>query len=218
VFYAFPLPSEEIKQGDIFMNIPCVELGPLDELLISEEGAPPDKMTNLPWHEVIHSSEEGATAALVGIYPVPAIVITQSCDAARKDYITLCEIIELSEIKAFCDYKTKSLKNLAQDLVDHNRKMPEIFYLPPDSDVGFTDKMVAVFSNTIRVPREELERLKNNRKGRLNDVAYEHFREKLAHFFHRYAFNEWYILSKKELEAHKRYQSLDSGLRYDHQK
>lgn len=218
MFYVFPPPAEDIQQGDIFVNIPRVELPSLRKLMIIEQGAKPGKLTSLGWDEITQSNEKDATAALVGLQAVPAIVITQTCDAARKPYVTLCEIMQLSEVKAFSTYKKDSLKKVAGDLIKHNRNKPDIFYLPPDSKIGFTEKMVAVFSNTIRVGRDDLERLKQDRTGRLNDIAYEHFREKLAYFFHRYAFNEWYILSKEELEAHKDYCDLDQQHRYNHQK
>lgn len=73
-------------------------------------------------------------------------------------------------------------------------------------------------TSTIRVPREGLEKFKAYRSGRLNATAYEHFREKLSHFFHRYALNEWYILSKEEIAQHKRYSALPPEQLYDYQK
>jgi hypothetical protein len=34
--------------------------------------------------------------------------------------------------------------------------------------------------------------------GRLKDMADEHFREKIAQYFRRYPYNEWYPLSQEE--------------------
>ena len=42
------------------------------------------------------------------------------------------------------------------------------------------------------------------RVGRLKDMANEHFREKLASFFRRYAYNAWYPLTKEEFEAYEK--------------
>jgi len=78
--------------------------------------------------------------------------------------------------------------------------------------------MVVDFTNTIGVQREALENFLANRKGRLNKIACEHFREKLSHFFHRYAWNEWYILNKEEIGSHKEYFNYKPERLYDWQK
>jgi hypothetical protein len=58
------------------------------------------------------------------------------------------------------------------------------------------------FLVTLRVPRLELEQLRQLRKGRLNDVAAAHFRERIAEFYRRYAYDEWYSLDPAEMEAY----------------
>ena len=40
--------------------------------------------------------------------------------------------------------------------------------------------------------------------ARLNDLADEHFRERLAEYFRRYPYDEWYPLDKAELEEYRR--------------
>jgi len=42
------------------------------------------------------------------------------------------------------------------------------------------------------------------RVGRLNEVASEHFRERIGGFFRRYAYDEWYPLDKAEFEAYRK--------------
>jgi hypothetical protein len=64
--------------------------------------------------------------------------------------------------------------------------------------------MGADFLTPIRVPRLTLERLLNFRKGRLNEVAKQHFRERLAEFFRRYAYDEWYPLTRDELAEYRK--------------
>lgn len=213
MFYDFPPSSDQIKQGDIFMNIPCVAFDFSSEFSVLEKG---DKPVILTWEEIVNDKKD--VAAILGIDSVPAIVATQTCDAQSKEYITLCQIVELSEIDAFKEYEKKPTNTLVKDLIKRNREMPGIFYLPLDSNVGFSKKMAVVFANTIRVRREGLEKFVTNRKGRLNKMACEHFREKLSHFFHRYAWNEWYILNKEEIAAHKMYSTLPSEQLYNHQK
>jgi hypothetical protein len=53
------------------------------------------------------------------------------------------------------------------------------------------------------LPRGELGDLRKLRKGRLNITAYEHFRERIAEFYRRYPYDEWYPLDKAEMETYK---------------
>jgi hypothetical protein len=68
--------------------------------------------------------------------------------------------------------------------------------------MGFAEPMVANFGIVIRVSRIDLEELRENRIGRLNDVAIAHFRESFSQFFRRYAYDEWYPLSKDQFDAY----------------
>jgi len=42
------------------------------------------------------------------------------------------------------------------------------------------------------------------RKGRLNPVADEHFRERIGEYFRRYPYDEWYALDRDELDEYRR--------------
>ena len=64
--------------------------------------------------------------------------------------------------------------------------------------------MATDFTVTIRLPREDLEQFRFCRQGRLNDVADEHFRERLSEFFRRYPYDEWYSLDDEELAEYKK--------------
>jgi hypothetical protein len=64
--------------------------------------------------------------------------------------------------------------------------------------------MAADFYVTIRVAREDVEELRHLRQGRLNDIATAHFRERIAEFYRRYAYNEWYPFSPDELAEYKK--------------
>jgi len=211
MFYETTSNTDEIGQGDIFLNIPrCIDIE-FENVMIIENGK--EKLTNIPWGEIIEKKME--VAAVLGVTPTPAIVATQKCDAQQNNYITLCEIVRLTQLKAF---QNLSIKKKAKELVQKNREMPGIFYLAPNETIEFTEPMVVDFSSTIKLKREDLEKFKSNRKARLNDIAREHFREKLSHFFHRYAWNEWYILNKDEISQHKLYSQFDKSKLYDWQK
>jgi hypothetical protein len=206
MIYDFPSSSDIISQGDIFIDIPLVDFNFLKGLSVIEAGS---KIKNITWQEIIANPQEKEIVAVLGITSVPAIVITQTCDAQRKEYVTLCEIIELQNIEPFKSLHGKSLKNQVASLIDGNRKKHDYFYLPPDTQIGFTERMAVLFANTIRLQREDLETLINNRKGRLKKYPYEHFREKLSDYFRRYAVNDWYMLTKDEIEHHHEYPNIE---------
>jgi hypothetical protein len=211
MFYEFPSSSEIIEQGDIFLNIPRVDID-FEMEILGEENKP----ESITWEEIVANNKD--VSGILGITSVPAIVATQKCDAQKEDYITLCEIVKLSEFPAFTTLEIQSPKNRVDTLVKKNREMPGIFYLPPNDVIGFTNRMAVNFLSTIRLRRKNLEQFKSNRKGRLNKIAYEHFREKLSHFFHRYAWNEWYILNKKEIGEHDTYSKLNPTELFEWQK
>ncbi|MFC1676017.1 hypothetical protein ACFL3G_03010 [Planctomycetota bacterium] len=214
MLYDFPPFSDDIiKQGDIFLNIPHVQFEFSDGLSVLGE----DAIDNIPWKELVSKKEESDVAVVLGVTSVPAIVITQTCDAQRKEYITLCEIEELSSIGGFKS-SPQTLKSEVRNLISQNKKKPDFFYLPSDKNIGFTDRMAVNFSNTIRLLREDLESLLENRKARLNEITYDYFREKLSDFFRRYAFNEWFMLKKDEVEHYKGYSDLRPKDFYDWQK
>jgi hypothetical protein len=128
---------------------------------------------------------------------VDVIVITQNCDAVRADDISLCEMGPLAEVfPNAADWKTvgSAVKNLTKEGVDHLRW----FYLPPGPEIQYSERMAVDFRTVLRLPRPHLETMKDLRVGRLNETAYEHFREKLSQFFRRYAYNPWYPLNSDE--------------------
>jgi hypothetical protein len=116
-------------------------------------------------------------------------------------HITLCEISKFRDVerKSKDTTSAKSWKNI---ITQHARINQKWFYLPPDEKIGFSEKMAVDFMVTLRVPRAELEELRDLRKGRLNEIADEHFRERIAEFFRRYPYDEWYPLDSEELKAY----------------
>jgi len=132
-----------------------------------------------------------------------AIVATQDCDALRSPDITLCEIREFREVERKSK-ETTAAKKWKDILTQHARINQKWFYLPPDDQIGFDKKMAVDFLVTIRVPREDLEEIRSLRRGRLNKMADEHFRERLTEFFRRYPYDEWYPLNKEEFAEYKK--------------
>jgi hypothetical protein len=77
------------------------------------------------------------------------------------------------------------------------------FYLPEDATLGFGNKMAVDFFTVLRVRRSDLMGCLSLRKRRLNEEAVCHFRERLAHFFRRYPYNEWYPLNAEEFSYYQ---------------
>lgn len=194
MIYDFPDYSEPIRQGDIFVSLPRIDIS-LNKVLVCGENG--ERLAK--WAEIAQTGEP--VNIIVPVRPVAAIVATQDCDAVHGRDITLCEIREFKEVerKGKDTTSAKSWKNI---ITQHARINQKWFYLPPSSKIGFTEKMAVDFMVTMRVPRAELEDLRDLRKGRLNEVADEHFRERIGEFFRRYPYDEWYPLDQEELGAY----------------
>jgi len=184
-----------LRQGDIFIGLPRIDISLESVLLVDESGE-----REAPWRD-LHQSQD-PIMAIVPIRSVAAIVATQDCDAARSPDITLCEIRRFRDVdgKTRQTEKPKAWKNI---LTQHARINQKWFYLPPDTSVGFEEKMAADFLVTMRLPRAGLENLRTLRVARLNDIADEHFRERIAEFFRRYPYDEWYALDEDEMTAYQ---------------
>jgi hypothetical protein len=195
VIYEYPALDAPIRQGDILVGLPRVEVSLGRVPVLEADGS----MADRDWREIAQHQRE--VTAVFPLRPVAAIVATQDCDAARGRDITLCEIQAFRDVerKAKDTKKTKSWVNI---LTQHARINQKWFYLPPDARMGFTDKMAVDFMVTLRVPRVELEAVRDLRSGRLNAVADEHFRERISDFFRRYPYDEWHPLNQEELETY----------------
>ena len=196
MIYEFPDQTKPIRQGDIFIGLPRIDLSLEQILLADEEG---ERVTK--WEEL--ASQSSPVDIIVSARSVASIVATQDCDASHSRDITLCEIREFRDVEGKSKNTTaaKSWKNL---LTQHARLNQKWFYLPPSEQLGFSDKMAVDFLVTLRVPREDLENLRSLRRGRLNPIADEHFRERIGEFFRRYPYDEWYALDKKEMAEYKK--------------
>lgn len=186
--------SDPICQGDIFIGLPRIEISLKSMIIVDEVGK---RVVN--WVDIAQNEE--SKNIIVPVRPVIAIVVTQNCDAIRSRDITLCEIRQFKEVELKCKdtQKAKAWKDIITQQSKINLKW---FYLPPDESIGLSNKMAVDFIVTIRLPRIELEEMKHLRKGKLNEIANAHFRERISEFFRRYPYDEWYPLNKEELEVY----------------
>lgn len=195
MIYDFIDANAPIRQGDIFEGLPKVEVS-LAELSVINDRNEAEAVT---WDAIRQSG--GPVTALLPLKSVWAMVITQDCDTIRAPDISLCEIRQLRSVIKLDDPTTpKKWVSWIRRQAVANQKW---FYMPPDPQLGFGDRMAVDFLASIRVAREDLENVRHLRKGRLNVTADEHFREKLAEFFRRYPYNEWYPFNKDEFEAYR---------------
>jgi len=195
VIYEYPDEHAPLRQGDIFSPLPRVDLS-LEQMVILDD---PDLPREVSWEALAGRDQD--IVAVVPLRPVAAIVATQDCDASRAPDITLCEIRPFREVERK-SRQTSAAKKWVSIITQHARINLKWFYLPPDDRLGFTDKMGVDFMMTLRVQRIELEKLKRLRRGRLNQIAQEHFRERIAEFFRRYPYDEWYPLNPEEFQAY----------------
>ncbi len=189
MIYEYLHEGEPIRQGDIFCNLP-VPAFDLDSMTVVSD----EELLEKRWEDIT----EPTTAIVVPIEKHWAIVASQDCDTNRVPSLTLFKIVTLDSsdttppknVKGWVSYiKTRSVENASR------------FYLPSDERLGFNDRMLVLFQNVIQIKRESLEsRVRTHRKGRLNTVADEHFRESIAQFFRRYPYNEWYPFTKEEFQ------------------
>ncbi len=211
MIYERVAPATPIRQGDIFRDLPRVDVSlEMMTVIAREDGeAHPveqDWLDALTDKDVVEVPEEENSPrfvrAVLPLAAVNAIVITQDCDALQDEELSFCEIGLLPEIwKQIA--QVSSLKKYADMLTRQGSDQIKFFYLPSDEEVaGFSKRMAVDFSSVLRLPRTELEALKQLRIGRLNDEAYQHFREKLSEYFRRYPVDPWYSLSKEEFEEY----------------
>jgi hypothetical protein len=154
-----------------------------------------------PWDDL--AREGKPVTAVLAVRPVTGIVISQDCDASHNPDITLCEVDDFRAVSGEGKNVTSPTRWVSI-ITQHCRINQKWFYLPPDPKMGFADKAGVQFYATIRVPRQDMEEMRHLRKGRLNEMARAHFRERIAEFFRRYPYDEWYALGPEELAAYRK--------------
>jgi hypothetical protein len=78
VIYKYPDSAAPIRQGDIFVRVPRVEVSMGSVPVLENDGS----MMAREWREIALDQEE--VTAVLAIRPVAAIVATQDCDATRS--------------------------------------------------------------------------------------------------------------------------------------
>src|SRR6266446_811626 len=91
MIYETPEANAPLRQGDIFLSLPRLALS-LKKIPIVEG----DRFVEKTWNEV--AGLTSPCEAIVSIGAIPAIIISQDCDAARSAEISLCEIRRFPDV------------------------------------------------------------------------------------------------------------------------
>lgn len=95
-----------------------------------------------------------------------------------------------------------------KNIITMNNREPSKMYLLPDNILNIPERMFIDFSTIFYILRKDLECLRNLRLCRLNNEALEHFREKLAYYFHRYSYDEYYPLNNQEMKEYENWRGM----------
>ncbi|MCR3884899.1 hypothetical protein P0O24_07900 [Methanotrichaceae archaeon M04Ac] len=183
-----------IRQGDIFYPLPII-LPTLGQLAVMSEYG---EYEDTKW-DIIQDRDD--VLFILPFKKVWGIVATQDCDASRSPVISLFEIGTFKEVTNLTlpEKPPKWVSLITQK----SRLNARWFYLPADEEFGFKERMAVNFHRVFQIQSSDLKQSMNIlRKGRLVDVAYQHYRESIAHYFKRYPYDEWYSLTKEEFDQY----------------
>jgi hypothetical protein len=189
--------DDDIRQGDIFYPLPytILSLNKMQTLLKTEEPRLVTESSN--WNEL-----KGRDSIIIstGVRKAWGIVATQDCDSPKSPFISLFQVESFEDV--FKMEPPKTDKTWQSTITTKCRLKANMFYLPPDNAIGFNQRMAVNFHKIFQIQGEDLKENINLRKGRLNKIAYQHYRECIAQYFRRYPYDEWYPLNKNEYQAY----------------
>lgn len=185
-----------LRQGDIFVSIALPEWSMTEVPRLKEDGS---------FEQIDLSAVNAPTDvhAVVLLRMSTVIVVSQDCDCARGEYVSVAPVVGISTIIPD-GQEPKNPKRWASYISKSAKEKLRYFYLPPDGNRVIAVKSVADFRSVSRVRLADMLSVRaRGRRMRLNEVASDHFKEQLAHFFRRYAYNEWYPMDRDEFAAYR---------------
>ena len=190
MIYEFPDKSQPVKQGDIFYPLPLISLD-LNKMAISSKSG---TLEEANWQILKDKKDIVVNTPLKNVW---GVVATQDCDASRAPIISLFGIGIFKDVTGL-DLPSRPNKRVHM-ITQKSRLNARWFYLPSDEMVGFKESMAINFHLVFHIFRENLEQyVEELRMGRLNKVAFQHYRESIAQYFRRYPYDEWYPLNNDE--------------------
>ncbi len=123
---------QEILQGDLIVDYEFIA-PPTDELLVVERNQSGVLITK-PVSQVVKPYIGGKIAVVANSFVSDAMVISQSCDIQRRDYVHLCPVHKLGNLITELSSKGFEQKRI-DGVLDGLRKntINYYFYLPPGS-------------------------------------------------------------------------------------
>ncbi|MBX9725336.1 MAG: hypothetical protein K2X81_28300 [Candidatus Obscuribacterales bacterium] len=157
----------------------------------------------MKWENLYSSAISEPLPIVVSVRTTSAIVISQDCDCSREVDLSLCEIRKIQLVDGSFKDPKETPDWWQRQIIKQQRSNPKWFYLPQSDDVGIPWRAAVDFATIIRIPRGDLkEYAPTLRKARLNETAYQHFKERLSNYFRRFAASDWFALSKEEFRAY----------------
>ena len=175
--------NSDLEQGDI--------VEPTDELLAEFE----------KWHP--HFADPKYLAF---------IVLSQSCDLARRDGVCKAKYISLAVVRSIADVMSALLADytlkptlpdvyraskrndailLLRRVINQNEQAIGLFYLHPDADIGIAEHAVAVLRVSIAVKSQHYDLLCSGRRGRLKTEFQMKLGWLVGNLYSRIATEDW---------------------------
>jgi hypothetical protein len=212
LIYVDRAEHDDVFQGDIFLDVPFVDINLDTDRFFTEVG---EDAPLLEWAEAVERGVD--IVAPLKVTPRPAMIISQDCDLARDNATALLAAIdEFGVVNPAVAGKTSPREIQAQ--ITRGAKISfRWFYLPIDPNRSFFDtKKAADFTATSHLSVADLLKLK--RAAGLNHYAREHLRHRVAFFFQRYPVDEWYSLDAEEMEQYSKAHKAEGVTPYEWQR
>lgn len=194
MIYEVVSPGSPLRQGDLLYPVPMLEPPKLDCLLEAKEGM----FSPFSW-----TATPEPKAIVVPVVPTWAIVCSQDCDASRAPVISCFHVGTFLEVTRM--QLPETAKKRVSLITKKSREEGKWFYLPSAPSLMISEPMAVNFGRVFQLHRATLSaELDSLRKIRLNETAYQHFRESVAQYFRRYPYDEWYSLTQEELQAYEK--------------
>ena len=189
-----------INQGDIFLNLPFVQIDDAKILTFNGEKGVEKDLSKHTYKDQIN------TKAITKLKVLPGIIISQNCDILRSEYLSFCAIRPLEEVDGTYKNDFAKKSDLDKKKIDYFTKkykfQEKYFYLPIDKTKIFQTRMAVDFSTIFQVKTEVIKKLLKGRKLKLNKIASTQFRQKMSNYFLRFVYDPWYPLNKDEFEVY----------------
>lgn len=129
------IDPNEILQGDLIKDYNFV-VPPTDELQVLERTSE-NKFKAVPISSTTDPYSTGQVSVIANSFVSNAIIISQSCDIQRRDYIHLCPVHKLSNLRAELTSKGYELERI-NNTIDSLKldKTSYYYYLPASNDDG----------------------------------------------------------------------------------